>query len=74
MNGLLTVTQVAKMLNKNRVTIRRWIRKGRLPATQVTGGRGDPYYIKEEDLYRLFGGINDADTGQQAHAESEDKQ
>lgn len=54
MDGLITVRQAAKRLNLNRETIRRWIRKGRLPATQVTGGRGDPYYIREEDLRRLF--------------------
>lgn len=49
---LLTIQQVAKMLNVHSETLRRWDKNGRLKAIRV-GSRGDRHYRKE-DIEKLI--------------------
>ena len=45
--GLLSVSQVAKMLNAHPNSVRRWADMGLLPAFRV-GCRGDRFFLSED--------------------------
>ncbi len=49
---LLTVREVAKILRVSPITIKRWTKRGRLPAIRINS-RGDRRYRKETILYYL---------------------
>ena len=52
---LLTVREVAEVLRVSTLTIKRWGKRGKLPAIRINS-RGDRRYRKESILYML--GIN----------------
>jgi excisionase family DNA binding protein len=52
---LLTVREVADILRVSTLTIKRWGKRGKLPAIRINS-RGDRRYKKEQVLYVL--GIN----------------
>ena len=52
---LLTVREVAEVLRVSPLTIKRWGKRGKLPAIRINS-RGDRRYKKESILYML--GIN----------------
>ncbi|OQA82728.1 MAG: Helix-turn-helix domain protein [Microgenomates group bacterium ADurb.Bin238] len=52
---LLTVSEVAELLRVSPLTIKRWGKRGKLPAIRINS-RGDRRYRKESILYML--GIN----------------
>jgi excisionase family DNA binding protein len=52
---LLTVTEVAQTLRYTEGTVRHWIRTGKLPAIQVTGGR--EYRIRLPDFLAFAQGL-----------------
>lgn len=52
---LLTVREVAELLRVSPLTIKRWGKRGKLPAIRINS-RGDRRYKKESILYLL--GIN----------------
>ena len=52
---LLTVSGVAELLRVSPLTIKRWGKRGKLPAIRINS-RGDRRYRKESILYML--GIN----------------
>ena len=52
---LLTVREVAEILRVSPLTIKRWGKRGKLPAIRINS-RGDRRYRKEQVLYLL--GIN----------------
>ena len=47
-NRVFTVPELARLYKRHPRTIRRWIKKGKLPAIQV--GKFGRYLIKGEDL------------------------
>jgi len=47
----LTIGQAAEIMKCNKQTIRRHIKKGKLPAEKLNGPYGEMYYIREDDLY-----------------------
>ena len=47
-----SVKQIAKMLNKNPETVRRWIREGKLQAVQVSRKGGNS--VSEEALKKFL--------------------
>lgn len=49
-----TVDEVAKILKVSPQTIRSAIRKGRIFAVRVAGGKKAPYRIAEDQLHRLM--------------------
>ena len=49
---LLTVREVAKILRVSPLTVKRWTKRGRLPAIRINS-RGDMRYRKETILYYL---------------------
>ena len=49
---LLTVKEVAEILRVSPLTIKRWGRRGKLPAIRINS-RGDRRYKKEAILYLL---------------------
>ncbi|PIP61468.1 MerR family DNA-binding transcriptional regulator [Candidatus Roizmanbacteria bacterium CG22_combo_CG10-13_8_21_14_all_38_20] len=54
---LLTVREVAELLRVSPLTIKRWGRKGKLPAIRINS-RGDRRYKKEAVLWLLGLDIN----------------
>ena len=52
---LLTVSEVANLLRVSTLTIKRWSKRGKLPAIRINS-RGDRRYKKESVLWML--GIN----------------
>jgi len=52
---LLTVSEVAQLLRVSPLTIKRWGKRGKLPAIRINS-RGDRRYRKEQVLWLL--GIN----------------
>jgi excisionase family DNA binding protein len=50
----LSVAEVAKILNVQPMTIRRWIQDGRLPARRVQGTK--PYKLRQADIDVLVQG------------------
>lgn len=52
---LLTVREVAELLRVSPLTIKRWGKRGKLPAIRINS-RGDRRYKREQVLYLL--GIN----------------
>ena len=52
---LLTVSEVAGILRYTEGTVRYWIREGKLPAIQVTGGR--EYRIRLPDFLAFAEGL-----------------
>jgi len=52
---LLTVSEVAKLLRVSPLTIKRWGKRGKLPAIRINS-RGDRRYRKESIMWML--GIN----------------
>jgi excisionase family DNA binding protein len=52
---LLTVNEVARLLRVSPLTIKRWGKRGKLPAIRINS-RGDRRYRKEQVLWML--GIN----------------
>jgi excisionase family DNA binding protein len=52
MPDLLTVTEVAKILRVSPLTIKRWGKRGKLPAIRINS-RGDRRYKKEAVLWLL---------------------
>lgn len=54
---LLTVSEVAQLLRVSTLTIKRWGKRGKLPAIRINS-RGDRRYKKESVLWML--GINPA--------------
>lgn len=52
---LLTVREVAKLLRVSTLTVKRWGKRGKLPAIRINS-RGDRRYRKESVLWLL--GIN----------------
>ena len=52
---LLTVAEVAQTLRYTEGTVRHWIRTGKLPAIQVTGGR--EYRIRLPDFLAFAEGL-----------------
>ena len=53
---LLTISQVARVLNVSTMTLRRWDKKGLLKAIRV-GSRGDRRYKREEIINILRSGM-----------------
>lgn len=49
---LLTVREVAELLRVSPLTIKRWGKRGKLPAIRINA-RGDRRYRKEQVLYLL---------------------
>lgn len=49
---LLTVREVAKLLRVSPLTIKRWGKRGKLPAIRINS-RGDRRYRKDQVLYLL---------------------
>ena len=49
---LLTVSEVAELLRVSTLTIKRWGKRGKLPAIRINA-RGDRRYRKEAVLYLL---------------------
>ena len=49
---LLTVSEVAELLRVSPLTIKRWGKRGKLPAIRINS-RGDRRYRKESVLYML---------------------
>jgi hypothetical protein len=45
-----SVTEAAEMLSIHKVTLRRYIKEGRVEATRI----GRPYYITEQNLRQIF--------------------
>jgi excisionase family DNA binding protein len=70
---LLTVAEVARTLRYTEGTVRHWIRTGKLPAIQVTGGR--EYRIRLPDFLAFAEGlgIHLRPTGANAEARLEDE-
>lgn len=56
---LLTVSEVAEVLRVSTLTIKRWGKRGKLPAIRINS-RGDRRYKKEQVLWML--GINPGTT------------
>lgn len=56
---LLTVSEVAEVLRVSTLTIKRWGKRGKLPAIRINS-RGDRRYKKEQVLWML--GINPGNT------------
>jgi excisionase family DNA binding protein len=56
---LLTIREVADLLRVSTLTIKRWGKKGKLPAIRINS-RGDRRY-KKEVVMRLLGVENDTD-------------
>ena len=52
LQGVLSCTEVAKRTDRDKETIRKWCREGRLPAFKV----GKEWLVKEEDLQLLAEG------------------
>jgi excisionase family DNA binding protein len=52
MPGLLTVNEVAQVLRVSPLTIKRWGKRGKLPAIRINS-RGDRRYKKEAVLWIL---------------------
>jgi len=50
----LSVTDVAKVLNVQPMTVRRWIQDGRLPARRLPGTK--PYKVRPADVDALIAG------------------
>ena len=59
MPDLLTVREVAQVLRVSMLTIKRWGKRGKLPAIRINS-RGDRRYKKESVLWML--GINPGTT------------
>ena len=70
---LLTVAEVAKTLRYTEGTVRHWIRTGKLPAIQVTGGR--EYRIRLPDFLAFAEGLGIPlrQVGPDAEAQLEDE-
>lgn len=49
MPDLLTIEEVANLLRVSKITLKRWGKKGKLPAIRINS-RGDRRYKKEEVL------------------------
>ena len=49
---LLTVTEAAELLRVSKLTLKRWGKRGKLPAIRINA-RGDRRYRKEAILYLL---------------------
>ncbi|PJE62618.1 hypothetical protein COU88_03985 [Candidatus Roizmanbacteria bacterium CG10_big_fil_rev_8_21_14_0_10_39_6] len=49
MPDLLTIDEVANLLRVSKITLKRWGKKGKLPAIRINS-RGDRRYKKEEVL------------------------
>ncbi|MBL7078047.1 helix-turn-helix domain-containing protein [Candidatus Shapirobacteria bacterium] len=52
MPDLLTVREVAELLRVSPLTVKRWGKRGKLPAIRINA-RGDRRYRKEQVLYLL---------------------
>ena len=52
MPDLLTVREVAELLRVSTLTVKRWGKRGKLPAIRINA-RGDRRYRKEQVLYLL---------------------
>ena len=50
---LLTIDEVSKLLRVSKITLKRWGKKGKLPAIRINS-RGDRRYRKEE-VMRFLG-------------------
>ena len=61
---LLTVREVADLLRVSPLTIKRWGKRGKLPAIRINS-RGDRRYKKESVLWLL--GINPNETNEQTN-------
>ena len=56
---ILTVNEVAKVLQVNQQTVRKWIRNGKLKASKPTGKN---YIIQAQDLKKFINGNNEDET------------
>jgi len=65
----LSVSDVAKVLNVQPMTIRRWIGEGRLPARRVPGTK--PYKLRQADVDALLAGSEVVTTQQTLESQSE---
>lgn len=65
----LSVSDVAKALNVQPMTIRRWIQEGRLAARRVPGTK--PYKLRQADVDALLDGSEVVSTQRALEAESE---
>ncbi len=54
---LLTIEEVSKLLRVSKITLKRWGKKGKLPAIRINS-RGDRRYKKEE-VMRFLGMKNE---------------
>ena len=70
---LLTVAEIAQTLRYTEGTVRHWIRTGKLPAIQVTGGR--EYRIRLPDFLAFAEGLGILlrQAGPDAEAQLEDE-
>lgn len=70
---LMTVGEVAETLRYSEGTVRHWIRTGKLPAIQVTGGR--EYRIRLPDFLAFAEGLGIPlrSAGREAEARLEDE-
>ena len=50
LEGLLSCTEIAKRTDRDKETIRKWCREGRLPSAFKIGNE---WLVKEEDLVKL---------------------
>jgi putative resolvase len=55
-DGMLTVKQVAKLLNVHPNTLRRWTKDGRIPSYRISP-RGDRRF-KQEEIARFLAELN----------------
>jgi excisionase family DNA binding protein len=55
-DGMLTVTEVARMLHVHPNTLRRWSKDGRIPSYRIAP-RGDRRY-KQEEIARFLAELN----------------
>ena len=60
-NGMLTVRQVARILNVHINTVRRWSTQGRLKVYRI-GSRGDRRFRQDDVTSFLSGQTNDGDS------------
>lgn len=64
---IYSLKEVADLLGVSRVTVFRWVKSGRLPATKI----GNSYVVSVEDLpHHLLGGISEEKKEHIRHAVS----
>jgi excisionase family DNA binding protein len=55
---LLTIEEVAKIINKSEQTVRRMIKTDKIKAELIEGHYGKQYYIKSSDIHQAYSTLN----------------